>query len=117
MIEQGETAEAAFDAVDGTIDSMTTTTIFSHCKPNPCGEAAEEQRHTDDNFICSRRRNLRRQHAGVFGGCACGGIPPRLLHPACITGPQPHGRASKARLGSLGTPDWTWRHACFIIVD
>jgi len=58
MIEQGETAEAAFDAVDGTIDSMTTTTIFSHCKPNPCGEAAEEQRHTDDNFICSRRRNL-----------------------------------------------------------
>jgi len=69
------------------------------------------------NFIFSLLAQLRRQHAGVFGSCACGGIPPRLLHPACITGPQPHGRASKARLGSLGTPDWTWRHTCFIIVD
>ena len=59
MIEQGGTAEAAFDAVDGTINSMTTTVVFSHCKPNPCGETAEEQQHTDYNFICSRGRNLR----------------------------------------------------------
>jgi len=52
-------AEAAFDAVDGTIDSVTITAVFSHCKPNPCGETIEEQRHSDNNFICSRGRNLR----------------------------------------------------------
>jgi hypothetical protein len=28
IIEQGEIAEAAFDAVDGTIDSITKTTVF-----------------------------------------------------------------------------------------
>jgi hypothetical protein len=46
IIEQGGIAEAAFDAVDEMIDSITTTTIFSHCKPYPCGETAKEQRHT-----------------------------------------------------------------------
>jgi hypothetical protein len=35
MIEQGGTAEEAFNAVDGTIDSMTKTMVFSHCKPSP----------------------------------------------------------------------------------
>jgi hypothetical protein len=59
VIEQGETAEGVFDAVNGTIDSITTTAVFSHCKPNPCRETAEEQRHTNNNFICSRGRNLR----------------------------------------------------------
>jgi len=39
----GGTAEAAFDAVDGTIDSMTTTLIISHYEPNPDGEMANEQ--------------------------------------------------------------------------
>jgi hypothetical protein len=42
-----------------TFDNMATTAVFSHCKPNPHGETAEEQRHTDNNFICSRGRNLR----------------------------------------------------------
>jgi hypothetical protein len=42
VIEQGGTAEAAFDAIDGKIDSMTKTAVFSHCKPNPCGEMAKE---------------------------------------------------------------------------
>jgi hypothetical protein len=32
MIELGGTAEAAIDAVDGTINSMTKTAVFSHCK-------------------------------------------------------------------------------------
>jgi len=45
MIEQRGTAEAAFNAIDGTMDSMTRTAVFSHCTPNPCGETAEEQRH------------------------------------------------------------------------
>jgi len=53
MIEQGGTAEAAFDAINGTINSMTKTTVFSHFKLNPCGETAKEQQHTDYNFICS----------------------------------------------------------------
>lgn len=59
MIEQGGTAEAAFDAVGGTIDSMTTTAVFSHCKPNSCGETAEEQRYTEYSFVRLRGKNLR----------------------------------------------------------
>ena len=43
IIEQGGAAERAFDGVDATIDSITTTMVSSHCKPNPCGEIAEEQ--------------------------------------------------------------------------
>ena len=65
MIEQGGTAEAAFDDVDGTIDSITTTMVFSHCKPNPCGETAKEQWHTNYNFIYLRGRNLRPLNNGV----------------------------------------------------
>lgn len=64
MIEQGGTAEAAFNAVNGTIDSITITAVFSFCKPNPCGETVEEQRYID-NFICLRGRNLRPQNSGV----------------------------------------------------
>jgi hypothetical protein len=45
-IEQGGTAEAAFDAIDRTIDSMTKPAVFSHCKPKACGETAKEQQHT-----------------------------------------------------------------------
>ncbi len=58
-IGQGGTAKAAFDAINGTIDSRTETVVFSHCKPNPCGEKAKEQRHTNYNFIYSRGRDLR----------------------------------------------------------
>lgn len=58
MIEQKRTVEATFNVVDETIDSMITIMIFSHCKSNSCEEVTEEQRHTDDNYICSRRRNL-----------------------------------------------------------
>ena len=36
IIEQGGTAERAFNTVDGTIDNMTTTIVFSYYKPNPC---------------------------------------------------------------------------------
>ncbi|PVH76105.1 vWA-like protein [Cadophora sp. DSE1049] len=44
MIEQGATAEAAFNAVDGTVNNMTTTGVFSYRKPNPYtgGDTAEE---------------------------------------------------------------------------
>jgi hypothetical protein len=55
----GGTAEAAFDAIDGKIDSMTKTAVFSHYKPNPCEETAKEQRYTNYNFIYSRGRDLR----------------------------------------------------------
>jgi hypothetical protein len=55
MIEQGGTAEAAFDTVDGTIDSMTTTAVFSYCQSNPCGKTAKEQKHTDYNCILYAR--------------------------------------------------------------
>lgn len=42
MIEQGETAEAACDAIDGMIDRMTKTGVFSHYKLNPCLEVATD---------------------------------------------------------------------------
>jgi hypothetical protein len=38
----GNSSKWAFDAVDGTIDIMTTTSGFSCCMPKPCGEIAEE---------------------------------------------------------------------------
>jgi hypothetical protein len=59
MIEQREATKAGVKAVDGTIDSITTATIFSYCNPNPCGETAKEQWPTDNNFIFLRERNLR----------------------------------------------------------
>lgn len=42
VMEQGGTAEAAFDAVDGTIDSIVKTAVFSYCKPYPYRERAKE---------------------------------------------------------------------------
>ena len=38
VIEQGDIAEIAFDAVDGKIDSMISTAIFSWCEPSSCRE-------------------------------------------------------------------------------
>jgi hypothetical protein len=43
MIEQEGTAERAYNAIDGTIDNITTTIIFCYCKPNPYREIAKEQ--------------------------------------------------------------------------
>ena len=43
ITEQGGTVERTFNAINGTIDNMTTTIVFSYCKPNPCREIAEEQ--------------------------------------------------------------------------
>jgi hypothetical protein len=42
IIKRGETTKAAFNAVNRSIDSTTITMVFSHCKPNPGGEIAEE---------------------------------------------------------------------------
>jgi hypothetical protein len=42
VIEQGGTAERAFNAVDGIIDNMTTTIVFSYYKSNPYKEIAKE---------------------------------------------------------------------------
>jgi hypothetical protein len=42
IIEQGRTAERAFNAVNGTINNMTTTVVFSYYKPSPCREIAKE---------------------------------------------------------------------------
>jgi hypothetical protein len=43
IIEQGGTAERAFNAINGTIDNITTAIVFSYYKPNPCREIAKEQ--------------------------------------------------------------------------
>jgi hypothetical protein len=43
IIEQGGTAERAFNAVDGTVNNMTTTVVFSYYKLNFCREIAKEQ--------------------------------------------------------------------------
>jgi hypothetical protein len=43
IIEQGGTAKAASNAVDGTINRITTTVVFSYCNPNTCREIAKEQ--------------------------------------------------------------------------
>jgi hypothetical protein len=43
IIEQGGTAKAVLNAVDGTINRIATTVVFSYCNPNPCGEIAKEQ--------------------------------------------------------------------------
>jgi hypothetical protein len=42
-VEQGGTAAAAFDAVDGIIDSITKLQFFSDCKSSPCREIAKDQ--------------------------------------------------------------------------
>jgi hypothetical protein len=42
MIEQGGIAKAAFNAIDGMINSMTKTTVFSHCKPSACSGIATD---------------------------------------------------------------------------
>jgi len=42
IIEQGGTAKRAFNAIDGTIDNMTTTIVFSFYKPSPCRIIAKE---------------------------------------------------------------------------
>jgi len=42
MIEQGGTAPEAFNTVDGRIDSMTITAVFSYYEPNPYREIAKE---------------------------------------------------------------------------
>jgi hypothetical protein len=42
MIKQGGTPSEAFNAVDGRIDSMTTTAVFSYYEPNPYREIAKE---------------------------------------------------------------------------
>jgi hypothetical protein len=43
IIEQERTAKWAFNAIDGTINNMTITIVFSYYKPNPCREIAKEQ--------------------------------------------------------------------------
>jgi hypothetical protein len=35
MIEQGGTVERAFNAINGIIDNMTTTIVFSYCNRTP----------------------------------------------------------------------------------
>ena len=42
VVEQDGTVEVAFDAVNRTIDSMTTTAVFSYSKLESCGEIIDE---------------------------------------------------------------------------
>ena len=64
MIEQRGTAKAAFDAIDGTIDSTTITGVFSYRQSYSRGKTAKEQRHIDYNFICLQERNLKALNNG-----------------------------------------------------
>jgi hypothetical protein len=43
IIEQGGTDNAAFNAVDEMIESITTTVVFSYFKPSPYRKIAKEQ--------------------------------------------------------------------------
>ena len=43
MIQQGGTAIAAFNAINGTINNITKLQYFSYCNLNPYREIAEEQ--------------------------------------------------------------------------
>jgi hypothetical protein len=43
IIEQGGIDNTAFDAVDETIESITTTIVFSYFKPSPYRKIAKEQ--------------------------------------------------------------------------
>jgi hypothetical protein len=36
IIKHGGIAEKAFDAVEGTVDNITITVVFSYYKPNHC---------------------------------------------------------------------------------
>ena len=42
IIEQEGIAKRAFNAIDGTINNMTTTIVFSYYKLNPYREIAKE---------------------------------------------------------------------------
>jgi hypothetical protein len=42
VIKQGGIAKRAFNVINGTIDNMTTTIVFSYYKPKPCREIAKE---------------------------------------------------------------------------
>jgi len=42
-VEQGGTAAAAFDAVDGIIDSIIKLQYFSDCKSRLCRKIAKDQ--------------------------------------------------------------------------
>jgi hypothetical protein len=48
---QGGTAEAASDAIDRTIDSVTKAAVFSRCKSKTYEKTAEEQQHTNYIFM------------------------------------------------------------------
>src|SRR5882757_6979681 len=56
IVEQEGIAKRAFNAIDGTVNKITTTLVFSNCKPSPYREIAKEQLQTNYNFIylCSR---------------------------------------------------------------
>jgi hypothetical protein len=42
ITEQGRTVERAFDAIGGTINSITAAVVFSYSKPSSYREAAKE---------------------------------------------------------------------------
>jgi hypothetical protein len=43
MLEQGGIAERVFNTIDGIINNMTTTIVFSYCIPTSYREIAKEQ--------------------------------------------------------------------------
>lgn len=60
VIKQRETTEAAPDAMNETIDSVTKIEVFSLAADRTLsGEMGEEKWHIDHNFIYSRGRGLR----------------------------------------------------------
>jgi hypothetical protein len=59
IVEQGGIAKRAFNAIDGTVNKITTILVFSNCKPSPYREIAKEQLQTNYNFIYLCGRDFR----------------------------------------------------------
>jgi hypothetical protein len=62
----GVIATAAFDAFNGTLDSIVKLLYFSDCKSTLCREIAKEQLQTNYNFIYLRGGGLRPLKHEVF---------------------------------------------------
>jgi hypothetical protein len=58
VIKQGASAEAVFDSVNETIDSMTRKPLYNENCRGVLGEVTVEQRHINHIFINLRKRDF-----------------------------------------------------------
>jgi hypothetical protein len=92
VIEQGGIVKPAFDAIDGTIDSITKTAVFSHCKPNPClGVAIDHdlyKKNGDIDVYIEFLRCLKSKYLSFFSARWVSrylGIIRRYIHPFLLS--------------------------------